>query len=192
MPSIGLIVPANSQFPDAMFMTLCSWLGLSGIDPAQIDGSKPIFIGGGMITASTLTGALQGPIQVGMPVELYNWMSAHGMETDNLVHPSVMDLVTPEGPVTLDLSDMSSLVEQLRAGREKEREGKAEAEEARDQILARLRTESADIGTVGGAPAVRWKVITKKQFETTRFRAAHPDLAAEFTGERQENRLELL
>lgn len=93
---------------------------------------------------------------------------------------------------SLPIDDLASLVDQLRTARDEERAAKERAEEARDQILSRMINEGYKIGTVNGRPAVQWVPVTSNRFQTRKFQAAHPDLAAEYTEPSTSNRLEVL
>jgi len=93
---------------------------------------------------------------------------------------------------SLPIDDIASLVDQLRTARDEERAAKERAEEARDQILSRMINEGYKIGTVNGRPAVQWVPVTSNRFQTKKFQAAHPDLAAEYTEPSTSNRLEVL
>ena len=98
---------------------------------------------------------------------------------DDLIHATPLD-------------DLKEWIEQLDAARAEEKAAKERAEEARDQILSRMINEGYKLGTIDGRPAVQWVPVTSQRFQTKKFQAAHPELAAEFTEPSTSNRLEIL
>jgi hypothetical protein len=108
--------------------------------------------------------------------ELCGWC---GELEDALIHSTPVD-------------DLKEWVEQLATARAEEKAAKERAEEARDQILSRMINEGYKVGTINGRPAVQWVPVTSNRFQTAKFKAAHPEMAAEFTEPSVSNRLEVL
>lgn len=170
------IPPATVGLPPAFF----DWLTANGVDVPQVSAANPFHIDTGAELMSGTTVFLTEfltPIMVPLDDYLAGWLLEQYGEHD---------------PGTSVLDDMSSLVEQLRSAREDEKNAKARAEEARDQILARLRIEGSSVGTVDGRPAVERKIVESKRFDTMRFRREQPETAAIYTSISTSERLELL
>jgi len=171
---MNITIPPGATF-GYMTRPLFDWLEANGVDPSGIDGSQPLSITE-VVTAATVFGTtVQRPVLTEMPQDLAQFLD------DNF-----------GGPAAVALDDMSQLIDRLAQARAEEKAAKERADEARAQILARLELSGASLGTVGGRPAVEWRRVEKKQFQTAKFRADHPDMADQYTSTRTENRLELL
>ncbi len=170
------IPAATVGLPPAFF----DWLTANGVDVPGVSAAQPFHIDSGrdLLFGTTVIGTgFELPITVPLDDYLAGWLLEQFGEHDTDV--SVLD-------------DMSSLIEQLRSAREDEKNAKARAEEARDQILSRLRIEGSSVGTVDGRPAVERKIVESKRFDTTRFRREQPETAAIYTTVSTSERLELL
>jgi len=203
---VRFIIPPNSSFPVRDFQILAEWFVECKLVLDDINGEWPIWVDtDGTILCVTSYGvakapAIPGPLrQVAVRV-----LTSAGMATEEPM-PDLMELaeqvaavLTPPAepseaqPIAIPIDGLKQLVAQLDEARQAQRDAKDRADEARDQIIAYLRDNGGEVGTVDGRPAVEWKTVTKKQFETARFRVENPDMADEYTTERTENRLELL
>lgn len=173
-----ITIPANSDLGDAL-VPLLSWLSSNAVDPRRIDARLPVTITDSEISATTEYGMINAPVRIPMPEILLGLLTELGW-----VEGAVSD--------TVDLSLMAVLVQQLAEARIAKKAATEREEEARDQILSLMSQHNAKYGNVNGRPAVRRNVIEKSQFQTVKFRNAHPELASEFTTMRTETRLELL
>lgn len=213
-------IPPGATFPAEEFQVLAEWMTQCSLQLADIDGSQPIWIDSDDgILAATSYGLAKAPASGPTPHRsvVFRILTSAGMvteepmpdlmaaaeerskqmdpETVNQLGVSVQVTGGDESPplkTLLPMDDLKQWIDQLAEARRTAADAKDRADEARDQILAHLRDNKADIGTVGGRPAVEWKLVTKTQFETVKFRTDHPELAAAYTAERTENRLELL
>lgn len=193
-----ITIPPNTDLTDKPFApALFTWLEANGISTATVNGLQPVIIADDEIVYATLneSGPTNQPITVPMDDYLSSALinefaiavAAGRRMTDAEVEQA---LGGPSG--STDLDDMAQLVTQLTDARTREKDAKAEAEEARDQILARMRERNAKIGNVGGRPAVLVKTITSTRFKTVDFRKNYPDLADQYTGTSESTRLEIL
>lgn len=66
------------------------------------------------------------------------------------------------------------------------------ADRAKQQITQHLEEAGAEIGTVDGLPAVRYTQVATNRIDTKRFKAEHPELAAQFTTTSHSNRFTLV
>lgn len=168
------IPAATPDLPPVFF----HWLAVNGVEVPQVSGATPVYIndqtiGGHTVLGSEFTRAIVVPLDDYLSGYLLNRFGEHDAGT------SVLD-------------DMASLVQQLAEARQAEKDAKARAEEARDQILSRLRIEGSSVGTVGGRPAVQLKVVESKRLDTARLRREQPDIADIYTSVSTSERLELL
>lgn len=174
-----ITIPANSDL-GAAFVPIFQWLSANAVDPTDIDATNPVMITDSEISAVTKYGRITAPVRTPMPGDLVDLLIAAGW-------PPVAEPLD-----TVDLSPMAVLVQQLAEARAAKKAATEREEEARDQILSLMSQHNAKYGNVNGRPAVRRNVIEKSQFQTVKFRNAHPELASEFTTMRTETRLELL
>lgn len=169
------------------WVPLCEWLATNGVHPVKVKGTEPIIITDDAIHATWLSSGEGFKAQVTMPMtpELEYALTVAGFQPPEV---ALTDADSEAAP----LDDMAHLVKQLEEGRALEKAGKEKADEAKVQILARLREANREYGTVNGQRVLHAKTITKSQFRTVAFRNAHPDLCKQFTTEREETRLEIL
>lgn len=176
-PIMHITIPAaaGSGLPPAFF----DWLIANGVDVPQVNGSAPVHIYDQTIAGITVFGSeFQVAITVPLDDYLAGWLLEHFGEHD------------PDESVPLD--DMSALYKQLGEAREAARQAKERADEARDQILARLRQMGATVGTIDGRPAVERKIVESSRVDTTKLRREQPDIAAIYTTTSTSERLEIL
>jgi hypothetical protein len=167
------------------------WLSYNGIQPDNIATGYPIEFTDQTVSLAVIFPRFSRwdyPVTAPMPHEIQALLAERfGGVWENEPAP---DRPTDDEAVSLD--EMSHLIEQLAQARADEKAAKERAEEAKTQILARIRESGKEFGTVRGQRVVQAKTIEKTQFQTVKFRAEHPDLAGQFTTTRTETRLELL
>lgn len=168
------IPAATIDLPPVFF----SWLQANGVDPQGVSAVSPFHITDTELMGTTVFATqIREPITVPLDDYLSGWLLNRFGEHD--AGTSVLD-------------DMASLVQQLADARQAEKDAKARAEEARDQILSRLRIEGSSVGTVNGRPAVQLKVVESKRLDTARLRREQPDIADIYTSVSTSEKLELL
>lgn len=171
------IPAATVGIPPAFF----GWLAKNGIQAEGISAASPLYVADDQIAGTTVFGTgFEYPIVVPLDDYLSGWL----LETFG------EDPRSAPGPANLD--DMQLLIDQLGSAREAVRAATEQANEARDQILARLRMEGSSIGTVAGRPAVEVKVVESKRLDTARLRREQPDIADIYTSVSTSERLEIL
>lgn len=174
-------IPAGqaSTCPAALF----DWLTANGVIVPQVSNQHPFYIIDQLIMGVTVLGTeIEIPITVPMDDYLAGWMMEHFAQ----------DLTRIGTDETLPIDDMSALYQQLGEAREAARQAKERADEARDQILARLRQMGATVGTIDGRPAVERKIVESSRVDTTKLRREQPDIAAIYTTTSTSERLEIL
>lgn len=168
------IPAATHDLPPVFF----SWVRDQGIGPESISGANPVHIFDDRIAGTTvLATPFEQPIIKPMDDYLSGWLLNRFGEHD--AGTSVLD-------------DMESMITDLGNARQAARDATELANELRDQILARLRTEGSSVGTVNGRPAVEVKVVESKRLDTARLRREQPDIADIYTSVSTSERLELL
>lgn len=110
-------------------------------------------------------------------------------ETPPPVWPADLDAlgrlsVDPEESVELDPSVLGLLAEF---------EAAAEAAKRKNEIGDELKAllGAASVGLVDGVAVVTWKSVTSDRFDTKAFKAAHPEMAGEFTRTQTSRRLHM-
>lgn len=173
-----IMIPAgrSNEAPAALF----DWAVGNGVLVPQVSDQHPVFITDEIVSGMTVFGS---PFEVPVTIPMTDYLAAALLETYG--ETDLSDDVSI-------LDDMASLIQQLAEAREAERQAKERANEARDQILARLRVEQTHIGTVDGRPAVQVKVVESKRLDTARLRREQPDIADIYTTTSTSERLELL
>lgn len=183
-------IPANTPAEkyEVTFTPFCNWLRDNQIDPAYVDGTQLLTVTSGLISG-TMHGF--GPFSRQVTVPMHPQLS---QEMEAIFFGPVTEAPSGQGidHSAVALDDVAQLVRQLAEGREEAAAGKKKADEARDQILARLRESGKEYGSVQGQRVLHAKTVEKRQFQTEKFRTAHPELADEFTAMRAETRLEIL
>jgi hypothetical protein len=172
-----ITIPAgrSQECPSALY----DWLIANGVVVPQVSDEHPFMITDEYVSGMTVfASGFQVPVQIPMTDYLAGWLLEHFGET--------------EASDVTSLDDMATLYQQLGEARQAERDAKARAEEARDQILARLRQQQAMIGTIDGRPAVQRKVVQSSRVDTTKLRREQPDIAAIYTTTSTSERLEIL
>lgn len=170
------------------FDRFCSWLLANQVNPQQIDGTKHITVTSMLVSGWTvLSTTFEQPVTVPMPEDLKGALfAAYGGEYGGgTVGPS-------EDPEATSLDDMAHLVKQLQDARADAKAAKEREEEARDQILARLRERGGEYGTIAGQRVIHAKTIISNRFMTVQFKKDHPDLADQYTSPSPSIRLETL
>jgi hypothetical protein len=161
------------------FDRFCSWLLANQVNPQQINGSQNITVTSVLISGTTVfSTTFAVDVTVPMPEDLAQVL-------ESVYHPS-------EDPEATSLDDMAHLVKQLQDARAESKAAKEKEDEARDQILARIRERGGEYGTVAGQRVVHVKAIVTKRFKTVEFKKDHPDIAEQYTGESTSYRLETL
>lgn len=95
---------------------------------------------------------------------------------------------TDENTVALD--EIADRWARYVKAKQAEKIAKEVAEEAKREVTGYLRERGAEFGTIAGSLVARWRPIPKPRFQQKKFVESHPDLAAEFTVEADEWRLE--
>lgn len=178
-------IPANT--PAATygndFEPFCQWLALNGVDPAYIDGTQLL-----TVTDALISGTQRGfgvPFQVDVTAPMSPAMGA-----------SLMGIFFSDTSTTDDeaasLDDMAQWVSQLAKARKAAADAKKMADEARDQILGRLKQLNKPYGAIAGQRVVFAKSVPKSYFDKAACAAENPDIVAKYTEERLETRLEIL
>lgn len=194
-----LVIPANTtmdRFGDAL-PTLSSWLDANGVDPATVSGLHDLNIESHKISGhSRTTGQrFEAPVVEPMWQDLLGYLAARfgcvygGGEVAPMIARE--DRLQPDEEAA-PLDDIAPLIDQLRQARADSKAAKEREDEAKAEILARLKQTGREYGTVAGQRVVHAKSVTSNTFQTVRFRAAHPDLAAEFTEPKTSIRLEIV
>ncbi|HEX2642612.1 MAG TPA: hypothetical protein VHU81_06450 [Thermoanaerobaculia bacterium] len=199
-----ITIPADTTAEDfqsalgGWYVPFLDWIRANSIAPESISPGFPIEITDQSLALAWMTGELNGgvpvrshgtvPVTVPMPHEIQALLAERfGGVWENEPAPD-----RPSDDEAVSLDEMSHLIEQLARARADEKAARERAEEAKTQILARIRESGKEFGTVRGQRVVQAKTIEKSQFQTVKFRAEHPDLAGQFTTTRTETRLELL
>lgn len=182
-------IPAQTpaQTYGDLFNPFCDWLRANQIDPEYVDGSQLLTVTSGMISG-TMHGF--GPFSRMVTTPMPELLAA-GLESVFFAgngHPSTQGQDADSAP----MDDMAQLIKQLAEGRAKAAEGKKQADEARDQILARLRQSGKEYGSVAGQRVLHAKTLDKRVWNGTRFKADHPEMVEAYTDLRKETRLEIL
>lgn len=168
------IPAATVGIPPAFF----EWIKANGPYPEGISAANPFYITDEQIAGTTVFGTgFEYPIVVPLDDYLAGWL---------------LETFGPATEPTTNLDDMAALVVQLEEARQAAKNATEKANEARDQILARLRMEGSSIGTVAGRPAVEVKVVESKRLDTARLRREQPDIADIYTSVSTSERLEIL
>ncbi len=97
-----------------------------------------------------------------------------------------------EDPTGVELGDMQGWYAQYLFARDAVAKWEEVKKTCRDRLVEHLEQNEADQGTVDGRPVVKRSVINTSRFATARFRAAHPDLAEEFTSTTSVTRLDVI
>jgi hypothetical protein len=193
-----LVIPANTtmdRFGEAL-PALSSWLDANGVDPANVSGLRELSITTDQVAGSYRTTDEKFFISIGvpMPEDLLGYLAARFgcVYGEGEVAPdnAFQRLTGDDEAASLD--DMAQWVTALATARREEKSAKERAEEARDQILARLKATGKEYGTVGGNRVVHAKKIESSRFKTTAFREEHPALAELYTSVSVSTRLEIL
>lgn len=178
-------IPANC--PEAvwgnLFWPFCNWLRANGVDPEYIDGTQLL-----TVTSALISGTQRGfgvPFQVDVTVPMPDML---GPELEAIFFTDTS--TTDDEAASLD--DMAQWVSQLAKARKAAADAKKMADEARDQILGRLRQLDKPYGSVAGQRVVFAKSVPKSYFDKAACAAENPDIVAKYTEERSETRLEIL
>jgi hypothetical protein len=177
-------IPANcpeSVWGD-MFWPFCNWLQANGVDPAYIDGTQLLTVTDVLISG---TAKPFGPFQVDVTAPMSPAMGA------SLMGIFFSDTSTTDAEA-VPMDDMAHLYQQLATARRAAADAKKSADEARDQILARLRESGKEYGAIAGQRVLYAKVIPKSYFNKAECAADNPGLIEKYTTERTETRLEIL
>lgn len=162
-----------------LFDRFCRWLADNGVGAQSIDGTKHITVTSVLISGTTvLQTTFAQPVVKPMPADLAQTL-------ESIYHPA-------EDPEATSLDDMAHLVKQLQDARAEGKAAKEKEDEARDQILARLRERGGEYGTVAGQRVIRAKEVISNRFLTVQFKKDHPEMAQQYTGESKSIRLETL
>lgn len=195
-----LVIPANTDFRDfAEFHRLADWLAANGVDITHIDGSRPVTIRTDRIEWSRPLDGFGAPASMpvvvpipdGLMTALATRFGASYTEGD------VLPAITPDQRLSPDeetapLDDIAVMIDRLRQARADSKAAKEREDEAKAEILARLKATGREYGSVNGQRVVHAKPVTSNTFQTVKFRSAHPELAAEFTEAKTSIRLEIV
>lgn len=201
-----LVIPANTpaeKFGNG-FHPLMNWLRQNAVDPYRVSGKHSLEIRGDNVEGHYFSGLsptdnatytpFTAPIVAPMAPELSGYLAARfGASWDGadaIPDNSAHRLQPDEEAAPLD--DIAPLIDQLRQARADSKAAKEREDEAKAEILARLKQTGREYGTVAGQRVVHAKSVTSNTFQTVKFRAAHPDLAAEFTEPKTSIRLEIV
>ena len=94
--------------------------------------------------------------------------------------------------VAVSLDEVREWERTLRMSRIKRREYKEREDEAKEILRQFFEDSDAEFGSINGRITLRYRRMTVNKFDVAAFRAAHPDLAAEFTRPREETRMEVV
>lgn len=172
-----ITIPAGEAgtCPDALFV----WLNTNGVVVPQVSNEHPFHIYDETIAGMTVFGSeFQMPITIPMTDYLAGWL--------------LENFGDRPGEEIMPINDMAGLVAKLESARQAARDATEQANEARDQILARLRQQGAMVGTIDGRPAVERKIVSSSRVDTTKLRREQPDIAAIYTTTSTSERLEIL
>lgn len=189
-------IPANYPIKfDSGALAFFGWITASGIDPAVIDPGHPITIR----QDERAVWYIDGVTAFGVP---RSWQTADFITAGALTW--LQDNFPPAPPKDIALDELAEKIELLRKARKAAAEAKAEADEIRAEVMAAAvaagaKVQTDDDGetvtttiTVNGEPVMVAKTYSKDQFRTAAFKAAYPELAAQYTGSRDETRLEFV
>lgn len=178
---------------------LLDWLQANQIEVSYVSGAEPLEITGERIEwfdrrFAAVSGRSFVPVTVPMPEDLLGYLAARfgcvygegDVRPDNSAHR------LPPDDEAASLDDIAPLIDQLRAARSDAKAVKEREDEAKLEILARLKATNREYGTVAGQRVVHAKSVTSNTFQTVAFRQAHPELAAEFTQPKTSIRLEIV
>lgn len=193
-----LVIPASTpmdRFGEAL-PALSWWLQSNNVEPANVSGLHELSITTDQISGSDrLTGdKFFVSVGVPMPADLLGYLAARfgaSYGEGDVVPDNAFQRLQPDSDAA-SLDDIAPLIDQLRAARADAKAAKEREDEAKLEILARLKATGREYGTVAGQRVVHAKPVTSNTFQTVKFRAAHPDLAAEFTEAKTSIRLEIV
>lgn len=193
-----LVIPANTtmdRFGEAL-PTLSQWLAENGVMPGNVSGLHELAITTDQIAGSDrVTGdKFFAPVTVPMPQDLLGYLTARfggSYGPGDVVPDNAAHRLQPDDEAA-PLDDIAVMVDRLRQARLDAKAAKEREDEAKAEILARLKATGREYGTVAGQRVVHAKEVTSNTFQTVKFRAAHPDLAAEFTEPKISIRLEIV
>lgn len=193
-----LVIPANTtmdRFGEAL-PTLSAWLDANGVLPGNVSGMHELSITTDQIAGSYRTTGEKFFISIGVPMpgDLLGYLAARfgcvygegDVRPDNSAHRLTGD------DEAAPLDDMAQWVTALATARREEKAAKERTEEARDQILARLKATGKEYGTVDGARVVHAKKIESSRFQTAQLRKDLPEIADKYTAVSVSTRLEIL
>lgn len=193
-----MTIPAGTtmeQFGDAL-PALSAWLQKSGIPPADVSGFYDLTITSDQVTYFERSSEDFRAVNLGtpMPEDLLGYLAARfgcvygegDVRPDNSAHRLTGD------DEAAPLDDMAQWVTALATARREEKAAKERTEEARDQILARLKATGKEYGTVDGARVVHAKKIESSRFQTAQLRKDLPEIADKYTAVSVSTRLEIL
>lgn len=193
-----LVIPANTtmdRFGEAL-PALSAWLKDNNVWPANVSGLHELSFTTDQIAGSDrLTGdKFFAPIIAPMPEELLGYLAARfgaSYGEGDVVPDNADQRLSPDGE-TASLDDVAQLIDQLRQARADSKAAKEREDEAKLEIMARLKSTGKEYGSVNGQRVVHAKTVKSNTFQTVKFRSVHPELAAEFTEEKTSIRLEIV
>jgi hypothetical protein len=159
-----IIIPAGTpmdRFGDT-FGPLMEWFQSNGLDPAKISGAYPLELTNNAISGVVLesTQPFEYAVTVPMSEPLMGGLSGRfgGVFEGGDVRPTETYRM-PVDEEAASLDDIAHMHVALRQARDAAAAAKEEADEIRDQILARLRATGKTFGSVNGARVVEMKTI---------------------------------
>lgn len=93
---------------------------------------------------------------------------------------------------TSELGNMEGWLTMYREARDAVTKWEEVKQQCRDRLVQFLEEQGAALGALDGQPVCKRSVISSRRFATARFRAAHPELAEEFTADTETTRFELI
>ena len=101
-------------------------------------------------------------------------------------------MTNPSDMTVTSLDPLADWVAAFERAADLEKQAKEKKEEYRAMIAAYLEEQGAEYGSVKGKIRVRWRTIVSNRFNTKKFKAENPEIAAKYTDEATSNRMELI
>jgi predicted phage-related endonuclease len=100
--------------------------------------------------------------------------------------------MSDEDMIVTPLDSLADWVKRFETARDLEKQAKDKKEEARSMIAAYLEEQGAEYGSIKGRIAIRWRTITKRAFDTKKFKAENPQIAEDYIRESSYNQMEVV
>lgn len=88
--------------------------------------------------------------------------------------------MTDNNPVA-EIDDLATWVTAYQEAQRNAAQWSDTADQIKARITEALTNASAEIGTIGGQPAVKWVPVVSRRVDTKAFKTDHPELAEKYT-----------